>query len=73
MPAAPVPAAQMALDVAGLKITDIKAIKTHNPFATNDLNLAKRMGTNVMKMNNYGSSLITVIHRDQLPAGGSLK
>jgi acetyl-CoA acetyltransferase len=58
MPAAPVPAAQMALDTAGLKISDIKAIKTHNPFATNDLNLAKRMGVDVMKMNNYGSSLI---------------
>jgi acetyl-CoA acetyltransferase family protein len=58
MPAAPVPAAQMALDSAGLKITDMKAIKTHNPFSTNDINLAKKMGTDVMKMNNYGSSLI---------------
>lgn len=58
MPAAPVPAAQMALDAAGLKITDIKAIKTHNPFSTNDLNLAKKMGIDVMKFNNYGSSLI---------------
>lgn len=58
MPAAPVPAAQMALDVAGLKITDMKAIKTHNPFATNDLNLAKKMGIDWMKFNNYGSSLI---------------
>jgi acetyl-CoA acetyltransferase len=58
MPAAPVPAAEMALATAGLKITDMKAIKTHNPFATNDLNLAKRMGADVMKMNNYGSSLI---------------
>ncbi len=35
-----------------------KAIKTHNPFAINDLNLAKRIGTDAMKMNNYGSSLI---------------
>ena len=58
MPAAPVPAAQMALDMAGLKITDMKAIKTHNPFSTNDINLAKKMGIDVMKFNNYGSSLI---------------
>jgi len=48
----------MALAIAGLKITDMKVIKTHNPFATNDLNLAKKMGIDVMKFNNYGSSLI---------------
>jgi acetyl-CoA acetyltransferase len=58
MPAAPVPASQMALDVAGLKITDIKAFKSHNPFAANDFNFAKRFGVDVMKMNNYGSSMI---------------
>ncbi|MBN2401589.1 MAG: thiolase family protein [Spirochaetes bacterium] len=58
MPAAPIPAAQMALANADLKITDIKAIKTHNPFAVNDLAFAKKMGNDVMKMNNYGSSLI---------------
>ena len=58
MPAAPIPAAQMALANAGLTIADIKAVKTHNPFATNDLAFAKKMGYDVMKMNNYGSSLI---------------
>lgn len=58
MPAAPIPAAEMALANAGLKIADIKSIKTHNPFATNDLAFAKKMGNDVMKMNNYGSSLI---------------
>jgi acetyl-CoA acetyltransferase len=58
MPLAPVPAAEMALANAGMKITDMKAIKTHNPFSTNDLNLAKKMGIDVMKFNNYGSSLI---------------
>jgi acetyl-CoA acetyltransferase len=58
MAAAPVPAAQMALDNAGLKITDMKAIKSHNPFATNDVNFAKKMGIDVMKMNNFGCSLI---------------
>jgi len=58
MPAAPVPAAEMALNVAGLKVEDMKALKTHNPFAVNDLNMAKKMGIDVMWMNNYGSSLI---------------
>ncbi|MBN2126462.1 MAG: thiolase family protein, partial [Deltaproteobacteria bacterium] len=54
MAAAPVPAAEMALAKAGLKIGDIKAIKTHNPFAVNDINMAKKMGFDVMWMNNYG-------------------
>jgi acetyl-CoA acetyltransferase family protein len=58
MPAAPVPAAEMALATAGLKVADMKAVKTHNPFAVNDLAFAKRTGFDVMKMNNYGSSLI---------------
>jgi acetyl-CoA acetyltransferase family protein len=58
MPAAPVPAAQMALDRAGITINDVKAIKTHNPFAINDINMAREMGFDVMKINNYGSSMI---------------
>ena len=58
MPAAPVPASEMALATAGLKITDIKSLKSHNPFAINDVNFAKKFGVDVMKMNNYGSSLI---------------
>lgn len=58
MPVAPVPAAEMALKNAGLTIGDIKAVKTHNPFAINDLAFAKRTGFDIMKMNNNGSSLI---------------
>ncbi len=58
MAAAPVPAADMALKTAGLKVSDMKAIKTHNPFVVNDINMARKMGMDVMKMNNYGSSLI---------------
>ncbi|OPY70339.1 MAG: Beta-ketothiolase BktB [Syntrophorhabdaceae bacterium PtaU1.Bin034] len=58
MPAAPVPASQMALVNAGLKVSDMKAIKTHNPFAVNDIAFAKKTGYDVMKMNNNGSSLI---------------
>jgi acetyl-CoA acetyltransferase len=58
MPAAPVPAAKMALQQAGLSIKDIKAIKTHNPFIVNDIYFAKEMQVGVMGMNNYGCSLI---------------
>ena len=58
MPTAPVPAAEMALANAGIKVTDVKAIKTHNPFAVNDLFFAKRFDIDFMNMNNYGSSLI---------------
>jgi len=58
MAQAPVPAAEMALRNAGLKIKDMKAVKTHNPFAVNDINMAKQMNFDVMWMNNYGSSMI---------------
>ena len=58
MAAAPVPAAEKALEQAGLKINDIKVIKTHNPFIVNDLNMAKKMNIDIMSMNNFGSSLI---------------
>jgi acetyl-CoA acetyltransferase len=58
MAMAPVPAAQMALDKAGLSVKDMKVIKTHNPFAANDLYMAKTMNLDVMSFNNYGSSLI---------------
>jgi 3-oxoacyl-[acyl-carrier-protein] synthase III len=37
MAMAVVPAAKMALENAGIKVHDLKAIKTHNPFVINDL------------------------------------
>ena len=58
MAAAVAPSAQQALEKAGLKASDLGAIKTHNPFAANDLVMAKVMGLDVNSMNNYGSSLI---------------
>jgi len=58
MPEATVPAAQRALDQAGKKIAEMKAIKTHNPFAVNDLYFAKQTGCDLRSMNNYGSSLV---------------
>lgn len=70
MAAAPVPAAEMALSNAGLKITDMKAIKSHNPFATNDINFARKLGVDVMQMNNFGSSLI--YGHPQAPTAGRI-
>ncbi len=59
MPAAPVPAARMAIEKAGVKLEDIKAIKTHNPFAVNDVYMAKEMGVDIMGIvNNYGSPIV---------------
>src|SRR4030042_1464305 len=69
MAAAPVPAAEMALKGAGLKASDMKAIKTHNPFIVNDINMAKKLGIDVMKMNNYGCSLVYG-HPQEPTAGG---
>ena len=58
MAAAVYPAAQMALDNAGIQAADLKAVKTHNPFAANDIYLADKLGIDVNGMNNYGCSLI---------------
>jgi len=58
MPKANAPAVRGALAQAGVDIKDIKAIKTHNPFAVNDIFLNREFGIPLDKMNNYGSSLI---------------
>ena len=58
MPYAPVPAAQRALQAAGIGIKDIAAIKSHNPFALNDIIFGKEMNVDAMGINNYGCSLI---------------
>lgn len=58
MPAAPIEAAKRALKMAEVDIKQIKAIKTHNPFAVNDVAFAKAMDIDVMSMNNFGCSLI---------------
>ncbi|PCI47908.1 MAG: acetyl-CoA acetyltransferase [Alphaproteobacteria bacterium] len=58
MPKATVPAARMALAQAGFAIEQMDAVKTHNPFAVNDLFFAEQFGLDVMEMNNYGCSLI---------------
>ena len=58
MPKATVPAARVALAQAGLSIEQMDALKTHNPFAVNDLYFADQFGIDVMEMNNFGCSLI---------------
>ncbi|MCP4583831.1 MAG: thiolase family protein [candidate division Zixibacteria bacterium] len=52
------PAAQKAMDDAGIKVSDLAVVNTHNPFAVNDIFLARALGYDVNNMNNYGSSLI---------------
>lgn len=58
MAMATVPAAKAALDAAGVALGDVRAIKTHNPFAVNDVYFAKEMGVAVEDFNRFGSSLI---------------
>jgi acetyl-CoA acetyltransferase family protein len=57
MAMATVPAAQQALKRAGLKVSDVR-IKTHNPFAVNDVYFAKEMGIDAASFNRFGSSLV---------------
>jgi acetyl-CoA acetyltransferase len=58
MPDAPVPASKQALEKAGIKVSDLKAVKTHNPFSVNDIIMRKEMGIDDKIFNNYGCSLI---------------
>jgi acetyl-CoA acetyltransferase family protein len=58
MPMAPVPASRAALKAAGLEIKDVNAVKSHNPFAVNDIVFNRETGFPLEKMNNFGCSLI---------------
>lgn len=58
MPEATVPAARRALEQARLDIGQMSAIKTHNPFALNDIYFARQTGADLMAMNNFGCSLV---------------
>jgi acetyl-CoA acetyltransferase len=53
-----VPAARQALSRAGITIEDVRVIKTHNPFAVNDIYFCREMGVKPEVMNNYGSSIV---------------
>ncbi len=70
MAAAVYPAAKMALENAGIGVDDVKAIKTHNPFAANDIHLADNLNIDVNAMNNFGCSL--VYGHPQGPTAGRL-
>ncbi len=58
MPEAPVPAAKQALQAAGFTIDRMDAIKTHNPFALNDILFSRQTGVTLEKMNKFGCSLV---------------
>ncbi len=68
MATAPVPAARMALQNANLSIDDMKTIKTHNPFAVNDIYFARELNIDANEFNNYGSPL--VFGHPQAPTAG---
>jgi acetyl-CoA acetyltransferase family protein len=58
MALATVPAARAALEAAGLGLDKMDAVKTHNPFAVNDVYFARETGLPIDGFNHYGSSLI---------------
>ncbi len=58
MPEATIDAAGKALQSADMSLKKMDAIKTHNPFAVNDIVFARETGADLMSMNNYGCSLV---------------
>ncbi|TPV95666.1 MAG: thiolase family protein [Myxococcales bacterium FL481] len=70
MAKAVVPAARKALDAAGVALRDVAVIKTHNPFAVNDLYFAQQLGIDTASFNQHGSSL--VFGHPQGPTGARL-
>ena len=51
-------AARCALEQAGTTIERMDAVKTHNPFAVNDVLFSRQTGVPLERMNNYGCSLV---------------
>jgi len=58
MPEAPIPAARGALAQADLPVEGMDAVKTHNPFAVNDVLFSRQTSVPLERMNNYGCSLV---------------
>ena len=58
MPEAPVLATKKLLSVTGVKLSDVKVVKNHNPFAVNDNVFAMEMDWDWHNMNNTGSPLV---------------
>ncbi len=51
-------------------MNDVKATKTHTPFAVNDVYFAREMGIDLAAMNRFGSSLVW--GHPQAPTGARL-
>lgn len=66
MAQAVVPAARRALALAGFSASEV-AVNTHNPFAVNDLYLARELGRAEESFNRFGSPL--VYGHPQAPTG----
>jgi acetyl-CoA acetyltransferase len=58
MPEAPVLATRKLLDMTGVKMSDVKVVKDHNPFAVNDVIFAHEMDWDWRNMNNTGSPMV---------------
>ncbi len=58
MPMAVVPAARLALERAGIDVGDLASVTTHNPFAVNDVYLARELKVDSERMNRHGCSLV---------------
>ncbi|MFO1219703.1 MAG: thiolase family protein [Burkholderiaceae bacterium] len=58
MPEATVPAAAQALAQAGCSFKELAIVKTHNPFAVNDIYFSRQTGVDWRAMNPYGCSLV---------------
>ncbi|MBV6521819.1 MAG: Beta-ketothiolase BktB [Gemmatimonadaceae bacterium] len=58
MPRAIVPASQLALRRAGIGAKDLESVTTHNPFAVNDVVLARELRLDPERMNRHGCSLV---------------
>ncbi|ADI01361.1 MULTISPECIES: thiolase family protein [Syntrophothermus] len=68
MAGAPAPALAAALKNAGLSVSDLSQVKTHNPFIVNDINTGRQLGIDQKMINNYGSSM--VYGHPQAPTAG---
>ena len=68
MAGAPAPALKKATEAAGIKISDLSQVKTHNPFIVNDINTSKQLNIDQKIINNYGSSM--VYGHPQAPTAG---
>ncbi len=58
MPMAVVPAAEQALARAGIIAADLDSVTSHNPFAVNDVYLARELKLDPERMNRHGCSLV---------------